>query len=507
MYSSVHSGTVAGVDGIMIGVEADIHDGLPMFSMVGYLSSSVKEAAERVRTALKNSDICLPAKRITINLFPADIKKDGSGFDLPIAVAVLLCMGIVPEIDISKTMIIGELGLNGRVNGIFGVLPMVFTGKENGMTHFIVPKDNEKEAALVDGITVIGVESLSETIEYIQGLREIPCCIYQENTINTEYKVDFADIKGQDSMKRGIEIAAAGFHNVLMNGAAGAGKSMLAKRLPTIMPELSFEESIEITKIYSVMGLLISGGLIKKRPFRSPHHTISAKALVGGGINPKPGEVSLAHTGVLFLDEFPEFAKNTLEVLRQPMEDKKVTISRLNAIYTFPADCMVVAAMNSCPCGHYPNLKKCICTPNQILQYNNKISGPILDRIDINLEVKPIKYEEMFGDKYSESSDKIRERVCAARNIQRKRYMDEGIYFNSQLEGNLISKYIKLSDECLKIIKDYFTRSELSARGTNRIIKLARTIADLDCSDEIKPKHIIEAIFYRNRESIKDIRG
>ena len=502
MFNKVISGTALGIDGALINVEADLSDGLPVLTLIGYLSSSVKEAGERVRTALKNSGYYIPPKRVTINLSPADIRKDGSGFDLPIAIAIVLSMGIIPDMDIDKTVIVGELGLNGEVKAVNGVLPIVYHAFENGISTCIVPKDNAMEAALVEGIRVIGVESLSETIDYIQG--NIDIAPFDRGKINDETdrlkkNYDFSEIKGQPMLKRGMEIAASGFHNVLMTGAAGAGKSMISKRLPTIMPKLSFDESIEVTKIYSVSGMLDKKSrLITDRPFRSPHHTISNHALTGGGSIPRPGEVTLAHNGVLFLDELPEFNKNVLEVLRQPMEDKKITISRVNATYSFPADFMLVAAMNPCPCGYFPDRNKCSCTPYQIRRYQQKISGPLLDRIDINIEVKPVRYDDIFSDYEEESSEIIRTRVEKARQIQKNRYIDDNISFNSQLEGKLIKKYIRLEDKVDEYFKGRLERFELSARGIDRILKLSRTIADMDGSEEITEEHINEAIFYRN---------
>ena len=501
MYSKVLSSAVTGVSGTKVYVEADIHDGLPTFSMVGYLSSSVREAGERVRTALKNSGYILPAKRITVNLSPADLKKDGSSFDLPIAVAILLAMGITPVRDISNTLILGELSLNGDVKPVTGVLPMVHHAKQNGVTSCIIPKENVEEAALIDGVEVIGIGSVTELTGYLDGSIEIPAV---SNLFNTSYqqeqtnKVDFADVKGQAVLKRGMEIAAAGFHNVLMTGAAGAGKSMIAKCLPTIMPKLSTEESIEVTKIYSISGLLPDKGkLITARPFRSPHHTVSNRALTGGGSIPRPGEVSLAHNGVLFLDELPEFAKSVLEVLRQPMEDRQITISRVNAAYSFPADFMLVAAMNPCPCGYYPDMRRCRCTPDMIRRYQGKISGPLTDRIDITMEVKPLTSDELFSESDGERSEDIRLRVEAARERQRLRYKDEALHFNSQLEGKLIKKYIRLDAGCEALIKEAFETMDLSARGAHRVLKLARTIADLAESDEIREEYIKEALFFR----------
>lgn len=502
MFYKVYSGAVLGVDGTIISVEADVNDGLPTFTMVGYLSSSVREAGERVRTALKNSGFYMPPKRITINLSPANIRKEGSGYDLAIAVSILLSFGILPQISMQDTIIIGELSLNGAVKGINGVLPMIHYAFQKGFKRCIVPKENECEAGIIEGIEVIGVNDLTEAIDYIQGIIDAPSNFIGKDNIDStkeDVSIDFSDIKGQEMLKRGMEIAAAGFHNVLMTGSAGAGKSMIAKRLPTIMPPLSFNECIEVTKIYSISGLIEDkSALIKERPFRSPHHTITNHALVGGGANPKPGEVSLAHKGVLFLDEFPEFNRNALEVMRQPLEDRKITISRVNSTYVFPADFMLVAAMNPCPCGYYPDMKKCTCSPQQIKRYQNKISGPLMDRIDINMEVKPISYEDLFCKTGGETSEQIRERVINATEIQKRRYLNENICFNSELDGSQIKKYIKLNSDVEKILESTFIHKGLSARGTYRILKLARTIADLEGKDDISVYHLQEAIFYRN---------
>ncbi|MBQ9199440.1 MAG: YifB family Mg chelatase-like AAA ATPase [Lachnospiraceae bacterium] len=502
MFSKVTGGTVIGIDGALIGVEADINDGLPMLNLVGYLSSSVKEAGERVRTALKNSGFFLPSKRITINLSPADIRKYGSGFDLPIAISIVLSMGIIPNIDLTKTIIIGELGLDGRVSFVNGVLPMVYHAFENGIDTCIVPYENINEAGLIEGMKVFGVKNLTEAIEFIQGNLKLEAYKNTECSLSNtfpDYNCDFSEIKGQKILKRGMEIAASGFHNVLMTGAAGAGKSMLAKRLPTIMPMLSFEESIEVTKIYSISGMLDKKGrLITERPFRAPHHTISNHALIGGGSIPKPGEVTLSHNGILFLDELPEFNKNVLEVLRQPLEDKKIIISRVQAAYAFPADFMLVAAMNPCPCGNYPNLNKCTCTPYQIKRYQQKISGPLLDRIDINMSVKPVLYDDIFSDSVEECSKVIRERVVETRQIQNKRYREESISLNSELDGRLIKKYIKLDNEVEDYLKKCISNKDISARGISRILRLSRTIADMEKCDRIGKEHLKEALFYHN---------
>ena len=487
MFSKVKSCAVHGVDGRMIDVEADVNDGLPVFTMVGYLSSSVREASERVRTALKNSGFHLPPKRITINLSPADMRKDGSGYDLAIAAAVLLSLGVTAELPMEQTLVLGELSLDGSIKAIPGVLPMVICAREEGMTSCIVPKENVQEAALVQGISVIGVSSLQETMEYIQGIKE-----YENTNVKQPagdaseylYDIDFSDVAGQESIKRGMEIAAAGFHNVLLTGAAGAGKSMLAKRLPTILPQMSFEESLEVTKIYSVGGMLPpGGGLIHRRPFRAPHHTISEYALIGGGRVPTPGEVSFV-----------------LEVLRQPLEDRRIRISRVQAAYEFPADFMFVAAMNPCPCGNYPDYRRCSCTEQQIRRYQSKVSGPLLDRIDIRMEVKGVKQKALFSKQKTESSKTIRARVEQARQMQKERFAGTGLLFNSQLDGKNLEEYITLSEEGKRLVLQLFEEQELSVRGVHRVLKLARTIADLAGSEEIENAHLQEAAFYRNQD-------
>ena len=471
MFSKVKSCAVHGVDGRMIDVEADVNDGLPVFTMVGYLSSSVRESSERVRTALKNSGFHLPPKRITINLSPADMRKDGSGYDLAIATAVLLSLGVTAELPMEQTLVLGELSLDGSIKAIPGVLPMVICAREEGMTSCIVPKENVQEAALVQGISVIGVSSLKETMEYIQGIKEYENTNVEQPAVDTSeylYDIDFSDVVGQESIKRGMEIAAAGFHNVLLTGAAGAGKSMLAKRLPTILPQMSFEESLEVTKIYSVGGMLPpEGGLIHRRPFRAPHHTISEYALIGGGRVPTPG---------------------------------RIRISRVQASYEFPADFMFVAAMNPCPCGNYPDYRRCSCTEQQIRRYQSKVSGPLLDRIDIRMEVKGVKQEVLFSKQKTESSKTIRARVEQARQMQKERFARTGLLFNSQLDGKNLEEYITLSEEGKRLVLQLFEEQELSVRGVHRVLKLARTIADLAGSEEIEHAHLQEAAFYRNQD-------
>jgi magnesium chelatase family protein len=503
MYSKIISGGVMGVEGVLIQVETDINPGLPMFNMVGYLSSCVREAAERVRTALKNSNFSLPPQRVTINLSPADIRKEGTAFDLPIAIGILVAMGIIPQDSVKDIIILGELSLDGHVNSVSGVLSVIHHAFKQGIRKCIVPKQNAKEAALISEMEVIPVDNLIEAENYLNKVITIEPeyidikALFNEN--HTNKYGDFSDIKGQVVLKRGMEIAAAGMHNILMTGAAGSGKSMIAKRLPTILPELTFEESIEITKIYSVAGLLKSQqSVVKERPFRSPHHTISTVALSGGGREPRPGEISLAHNGVLFLDELPEFNRNVLEVMRQPLEDKEVTISRINGIYRFPAGFMLVAARNTCPCGQYPDMNKCTCSFRQIKQYNSRISRPLLDRIDINVEVNRVAYKDLYESEEVETSRDIRKRVYKAQAIQADRYKSEKINFNSQLDGHLTSRYISLGAAEKKFLEETFEQTELSARGSNRVLKIARTIADLDGSEQVNIRHLKEAVFYRN---------
>ena len=474
------------------------------FEIVGLPDTSIREAKERVKTAIKNSGYELQSRKIVVNLAPADTKKEGSFFDLPIAIGVLNCTEYLENEQLEDIAFIGELSLDGKINKVDGVLPMCIEAKRLGIETIVVPKENAKEASVVEGIEVLGAESLNQVINYLNSKVTIPTYKTDINNLfskQNKYLLDFSEVKGQENIKRALEIAAARWAQCTLNpGRLGSGKTMLSRRIPSILPDLSFEEALETTKIHSIAGVLTKQTpLITARPFRAPHHTISPSSLVGGGRIPKPGEISLAHNGVLFLDELPEFNKSTLEVMRAPIEDGIVNISRVNASLTYPCNFMLVASMNPCPCGFYglPD-KECNCSPQSIQKYMGRISGPLIDRIDIQVEVTPVKYEKLQNENEAETSEQIKERVNKARQIQLERYKNSEIYSNSQLTPKLIEQYCKLDSKSKKILQKAFESLGLSARAHGRILKVARTIADLEGKENIEVSHISEAIQYRN---------
>lgn len=499
-FSTVLSASVFGLKVEFVNVEADVSNGLPAFHMVGYLSSEVKEAAERVRTAIRNSGLDFPAKKTVINLAPATMKKRGAAFDLPIAVAILVSLGKLSEHQVNSTLIVGELSLDGKVRKVPGILPIVSEAKNAGVCSCIVPRANAPEGALVEGLEVIGVGSLEEAYGYLSKKISIAPEPYPEKELEDEQEQwDYADVCGQAAVKRAAEVAVAGGHNLLLMGPPGSGKSMTSKRIPSIFPPMTLEESMELTKVYSILGILDDKSpLIRRRPFRSVHHTATKTALVGGGMVPVPGEISLAHQGVLFLDELPEFQKNVLEVLRQPLEDHQVRITRNQGNYLFPANFMLVAAMNPCPCGCYPDMNRCTCTPGQIQHYLGKLSQPFLDRMDICVEAPRVQYEALQKGHKEESSASIRERVCRAREIQNMRYKGTKILTNAMLGTRELEMYCTLGGQEEKLMRQAFARLGLTARTYHKILKVARTIADLDGEEHILERHLKEAVGYRS---------
>lgn len=505
MFSKVYSGGIWGIDGYLVQVEADCSNGLPCFTMVGFLAAEVREAQERVRTALRNSGCALPPKKVTINLSPASRRKEGTGYDVPIAVAVLAAHGVINRGLLEESAFIGEMGLDGEVKPISGVLPLVLAFREAGLKYCFLPRQNVKEASAVGEIRIIGVDFIGELIRRMNEMDTVADTEDFDAVLREHIPVpdlDFADINGQTLLKRAAEVAAAGKHNLLLIGPAGCGKSMLARRLPTIMPAFSAEERLETSKIHSICGLLMNQGegLLASRPYRNPHHTISVQGLAGGGRTPRPGEISLASGGILFLDELPEYKRGAIELLRQPMEERKVVISRVHGSCEFPANFLLVAALNPCPCGNYPNRERCACTDVQVRRYLHKISKPILDRIDICIEAAPLTYDEIRGGRSGETSDIIRRRVEEAGRIQRQRFAHREIHFNSEMKNRDIRQYCRLTRADSEFLRNVFERTEISVRAYHKILKVARTIADLCGEEQIRREHLCEAAGYRQLE-------
>lgn len=530
LFSTITSGTLYGIRSCLIQVEVDVSQGLPCFQIVGLPGSEVREARERVKVALKNVGVELPPVSINVNLSPADIPKSGTMFDLPVAVGIMTALSKIPAKAAADTLLIGELGLSGEVKPVKGVLPIVREAARRRIRRCILPEENLWEGSLVEQVESVGVSDMRQAIETLTGVRQTAACRRAEGNAEQgengvqirgvhddvsqpgpAYSVsehdgreDFADISGQESLKRAAEVAAAGFHHLLIVGPPGAGKTMLACRIPTILPPLSAEESLEVSSIYSISGLLRSeAGLKKERPFLNPHHTITGQALVGGGRIPTPGIISLAHRGVLFLDELPEFKRETLDILRQPLEDRKVQIARTCGTYVYPADFMLVGAMNPCPCGYYPDMGRCRCTPSEVRRYLRRVSGPVLDRMDICVQAQPVEFHHIAEPAAGENSDRIRARVMRARTIQAERFQDTGLRFNSDMKAGDVERYCKLGGKEQRFMEQMFAAMQLSARGYHKILKVARTIADLAGCERIGEEHLAEAVCYRQTEVLQ----
>ncbi len=504
MLVKVFGAAVQGIDATLITIEVNSSRGC-MFYLVGLPDSAVKESYQRIRSAIQVNGYKMPTSSITINMAPADIRKEGSAYDLPLAIGMLASNEMVKLDKLADYLIMGELSLDGGLQPIKGALPIAILARELGFKGMIVPQQNAREAAVVNNLDVYGVDNLKDVVRFFNDEQSLnPVIINTREEFysrQTTFDFDFSEVKGQENVKRALEIAAAGGHNIILIGAPGSGKSMLAKRIPSILPPLSLGESLETTKIHSVAGKLgKEGGLISTRPFRSPHHTISSVAMTGGGSYPQPGEISLAHNGVLFLDEFPEYQRNVLEVLRQPLEDRKISISRVKCNVEYPASFMLVASMNPCPCGYYNHpTKACVCSPGQVQKYLNKISGPLMDRIDLQIEVIPVPFEKMSDTQVAESSEQIRQRVIRARQLQEVRYRDvQGVYCNAQMNSRMLAEYARPDEKGLALLKNAMNRLNLSARAYDRILKVARTIADLEGCESVRSEHLAEAIGYRS---------